>query len=328
MGIDYSEKILLTGAGFTHNFGGPLATEMWAWIFNSKFIQSERSLRELMLKDFDFESVYYKVMEGKYKADQKKAMQEAVLTAFDRLDKIIREYNDNEQSSVNLSLVRENLLNRFYQQGKRCFIFTLNQDLFLERKYSEGHRPYLPGIKQNQTWFTPSCREVMQRTYHYPDLPTSDQLNEIKENELHNRNFFYIKLHGSYTWISSQGSDLLVIGRGKTAKIKNEPLLKWYFELFQEVLFKPNRKILIIGYGFRDDHINEVLSEAISRYGLEIYIVSPVSPEKFKNNLIRTSRYKIWLGLTGYFPFTLERMYNRSGLTQVGRSLTEHFFEE
>jgi hypothetical protein len=34
MNIQSSENILLTGAGFTKNFGGLLASEMWAEIFN------------------------------------------------------------------------------------------------------------------------------------------------------------------------------------------------------------------------------------------------------------------------------------------------------
>jgi len=37
---DYSEHILFTGAGFTKNFGGLLAKEMWSKLFNNSKVQS------------------------------------------------------------------------------------------------------------------------------------------------------------------------------------------------------------------------------------------------------------------------------------------------
>jgi hypothetical protein len=327
MEIKSCQKLLLLGAGFTYNFGGPLATEMWAWIFNSKFIQTQQKLRDLMIHDFDFESAYYEVMEGNYSEEEKEAMSDAVSSAYYRLDEIVREYNYNEFSVVNLYQV-QNLIDRFSKTSGPSFIFTLNQDLFLERQYYNGTRLHLPGIQQNSVWFTPNFKQRIEKS-QYIRLPSDEELEEIKELELRIKKFFYVKLHGSYAWIGSQGANLMVIGRGKEAKIQNEPLLKWYFDIFENVLYQPSRELLIIGYGFRDDHINEILSKAIRDYSLKIYIVSPVMPEEFRRNLRHISGAgATWAGLSGYFPFTLAQMYNRSGLTEAGRSLNEHFFEE
>ena len=61
-----SEHILLVGAGFTKNYGAPLAIEMWAEIFNHKIIQAQSRIRKLMMDenfDFDFESIYTSIME-------------------------------------------------------------------------------------------------------------------------------------------------------------------------------------------------------------------------------------------------------------------------
>ncbi len=52
------DLILLTGAGFTHNFGGFLAREMWSKIFNNPIVQASTEARKLLLDDFDFESIY------------------------------------------------------------------------------------------------------------------------------------------------------------------------------------------------------------------------------------------------------------------------------
>ena len=66
----------------------------------------------------------------------------------------------------------------------------------------------------------------------------------------------------------------MVIGRGKEQLIQKEPLLAWYFKIFKEVLFQTNRHLLLIGYGFGDDHINDIIANAIKQYGLKIYIIS------------------------------------------------------
>lgn len=70
MNIEVHNPILLTGAGFTHNFGGFLANEMWALIFNSPDVQKRPSLASLLRKDFDYESVYQSVMYSKYREVQ------------------------------------------------------------------------------------------------------------------------------------------------------------------------------------------------------------------------------------------------------------------
>jgi hypothetical protein len=78
MNIQSSKYVLLTGAGFTKNFGTPLASEMWAEIFNHKKIQAQPKIKELMTTDFDYESIYYSILEGSYIEDEKEAIIDAV----------------------------------------------------------------------------------------------------------------------------------------------------------------------------------------------------------------------------------------------------------
>lgn len=49
MNIQSTKHILLLGAGFSKNFGAPLAGEMWYLLFNHKKIQAQPRIRELML---------------------------------------------------------------------------------------------------------------------------------------------------------------------------------------------------------------------------------------------------------------------------------------
>jgi hypothetical protein len=139
----------------------------------------------------------------------------------------------------------------------------------------------------------------------YCILPTKNEFNREKDSLLDSGNSFLIKLHGSYNWKSSDGSRAMVIGRGKTEQIKNEPLLEYYFDIFRKVLSQNQRRLLVIGYGFGDEHINSVIADAVVNHSLKIYILSPESPKKFKEKLCEGCKtvetINIWNGISGYF---------------------------
>lgn len=112
--------------------------------------------------------------------------------------------------------------------------------------------------------------------------------------------FHYVKLHGSLNWRSSDGRDVMVIGRNKLKRIRNEPLLDYYFETFENVLSGQGRCLLVIGYGFRDRHINKVIARSIRDHGLRLYVMLPKDQQDFKNSLFnnKTPYGKIlWKGL-------------------------------
>ena len=130
-------------------------------------------------------------------------------------------------------------------------------------------------------------------------------------------NTSYIKLHGSYGWVSPNGGTQMVIGKNKADDINREPLLKWYAELFEEQIYEGNKKLLIIGYSFGDKHINDVLLKGVREHNLGIYIINPTDPENIKNILegyhegsfdLLDTQY-IWKGVRGYFPYTLRQIF-------------------
>jgi hypothetical protein len=83
----------------------------------------------------------------------------------------------------------------------------------------------------------------------------------------------YIKLHGSYNWRTETGH-LLIIGGAKSIDIAKVPLLTWYHEQFRKLITMPDVRLMIVGYSFRDKHINEHL-EAAARVGAKLFIVDP-----------------------------------------------------
>jgi len=323
-------KILLTGAGFTHNFGTPLSKEMWATIFNHEAVQSSPRIRQLMLNDFDYESIYYTIMEGTYTDSEKEAINTATICAYIYLDSVIRDYRFTSNSPYPVNIYKvQNLINLFSgTRARKGFFFTLNQDLFVERKYYNGERPFLLGIQNKSEWFSSIFNQDLKRTDYY-NLPSEEELEKHKLEHLSIGKFFYIKLHGSCNWKSPIRPYQMVIGRGKEKQIQEEPLLSWYFNIFKNVFSQPNNRLLIIGYGFNDEHINQVIANSVKNHDLKIHIISPVPPWQFQNDLIKTPYGKdILTGLIGYHPYKLVQMFpGDQSDTQAWLSLKEQFLQ-
>jgi len=310
--IQSSKHVLLTGAGFTKNFGAPLAIEMWAHIFNHKKIQAQPKIKKLMLDNFDYESICDSIMmeDSTYTPDERKAINDAVWSVYNHIDTSITEYIVNHPHPLEVHNVSE-LIHRFGEQSNKSFIFTLNQDLFFERLYDNiaDAKLSIPGIKNNPKWFDTKFNAPLNPS-HCCRLPDNKKLN-CNKDILSDGNFFLIKLHSSYNWKSFDGKTKMVIGRDKAEQIQEEPLLKYYLELFETVLSQGQRRLLIIGYGFGDDHINGIISNAVRNRELKIYIISPDSPEKFKKKLDEKPGLilNIWQEMSGYFQSNLNDIF-------------------
>lgn len=298
---DNSGPILLTGAGFTKNFGGLLAQDMWALIFNHEQICENEKLAGLLKRNFDYESVYHQVLyETGFEHKEKEIIKQAINKSYNRLDNLIVETN---YGGKHLGECRRFIETFSELKGGGGFFFTLNQDLFVER-FLAGlggiHMPF--SNRANSIWA--SLRNKPLESSHYIPLPrTSVELE--REEPLSASKFHYIKLHGSLNWQRSDGSGALVIGKSKESEIAKEPLLDRYFSLFNQEINKTGRKLLCIGYGFGDIHINETISQGTKR-GLKLYVISPSGPKEFKEKLQDAETpygNDIWERLAGYYPY-------------------------
>jgi len=214
--------------------------------------------------------------------------------------------------------------------------------LFVERSWNSGGQRInikIPGLK-NGHWFTPRAGgydifgdELRER------LPG----NRVAGFDLDGRkdpfdgvfNFIYIKLHGSVNWQSHEGGDCLVIGTRKSEQIKNEPILGQYFDAFKKTLYRPDCRLLVIGYGFGDAHINEVICKAIVDFRIKVFVSNCMRYEKLRENLQDVSlpeNTKVNLGSRSAGEVILsatsvERKpvtnfyYDKGGLTNAGRQL-------
>ena len=306
--MEFSQYIFFSGAGFTKNFGGLLAKEMRSKIYNNSEVQAQHRLKNLLLSDLDYESIYDKVINGDYTDEEKDTISTAIYNAYQVLDDISREwtFRNDAPNPVNIYGVNK-FIERFSGVNNEIgFFFTLNQDLFIERHFNSIKTAFIhPGVpKIPDAFIITNRRPIEKKDFIY--LPNLDELKTNSVTHLSKNTIHYVKLHGSFGWMSSKGTNSYVIGKEKEQQVADEPLLSWYFELFKKALSKPNRKLFLIGYGFRDQHINEVFVDSIKKYGLRWFVISPSDQSEFISNLKSVEYGDILLkGLAGYFPYTL-----------------------
>jgi hypothetical protein len=266
--------ILLTGAGFTRNWGGWLANEAFEYVLGRPEVSGElrRRLWEDKLEAQGFEDTLAKLQLLSRKLGDVRAgelLQEFMMA-------LVAMFN-----AMNLGLlavdydwhVLATFLARF------DLIFTLNQDLLLECHYlGRGQRKFdavrMPGLKEvnPQPYIGPVS------ALHTKWTPQAGKL------EIEPRVQPYIKLHGSSNW-TREGAQprLLVLGGGKEIEITQDPLLNWYQQVFSQELRRPGTKLMVIGYSFGDEHINKAIEEAADEGGLTVFIVDPAGVDVLKS---------------------------------------------
>jgi len=332
-----AETILLTGAGFTKNYRGYLASEMWAAILNQPEVSQDYDLRKVMLKELDFEEIYDMIMKQPEDKDgQKSTFRKAITNAYQQMHESICT-GDVFPNHLNwAAAVCRHLISRFagsIEKRTSGFFFTVNQDLFVERFYSNEDTRKLIGIpgfrQESPNWFYLRLGAQL-RPEDWVKLPDKDWVKQI-ETKFWSKSFYrpltYIKLHGSYGWNFHDGTPGIVIGHAKSDLLKKEPLFDWYQSLFKRVLSEGNRRLVVIGYGFNDEHINSVIADAIKYKGLKLYAVYPYPPKDFQrelgayivNGFVNPKPHceKLWDGLTGYFPFKVSDLYDQDSVNRI-----------
>jgi hypothetical protein len=263
-------RLLLLGAGFSRNWNGWLADEVRGKLLAR--LASDAELHRIVSSCANFEDALTAVQQEfkRSGSPQSKAaldrMQAAVIATFRAMNESFAkrpsmEFSNDRQFSI------INFLNRFDS------IFTLNQDLLLELHYGHlelaeprrwnGH--YFPGLNVPPGWHNATGALLRDRL---------DQVWTPGELRLENNLQPIYKLHGSVNWKEGD-SDMLVLGGNKAGTIAGTRLLKRYAEEFRRYLEMPDPRIMVIGYGFRDQHIDQMLLEAWKKSGLRMFIVGP-----------------------------------------------------
>ncbi|WP_398476638.1 SIR2 family protein [Tardiphaga sp.] len=264
---------LLIGAGFSRNWGGWLANEAFEYLLGVTTLDefTRNILWQNKLQGGGFEAALA-VLQATYANGgllehlrRLDAMNNALVAMFTEMQATF-----SAQNLTGGSLRLQKFLSYFDA------IFTLNQDTFLETHYAGD-------VRWSEHWqgsYLPKMKLVDESEQRYPFMLRSPMTPDPQADSFENLQPIY-KLHGSFNWQSSSESQrLLVMGGNKTATIQSQPVLAEYQRIFDCTISRPNNRLMIIGYSFGDDHINNVIQRAAIA-GTKIFIIDPTGVDVF-----------------------------------------------
>lgn len=205
------------------------------------------------------------------------------------------------------------------------FIFTLNQDVFLERMFGFGdaralvQRPGVPQKGMNPATIGFPIQSQLDQTGSVHVLVPELTKPRIEPWPALRGSTSYVKLHGSWDWTPDTENRHMVQGGGKAETIGRSPLLSYYFEIFRSYLFSGGKELTVIGYGFRDAHVNELLREAVTEHGLKVAIWDLRRPSDMRCHLRDTANCAvIWDALIDYNQANLSDTFGREARDDTG----------
>lgn len=274
----FSKRTILTGAGWTRNWGGQLASEVWQCLVGNRAIQQRAAVRELLLEEGSFEAAAGRLQTAPFNAGDRQTYERTLMDAFVAMDAEVA--RPDHDPCINLHKVQELLFRFWGQRGDYVdagYFFTLNQDLWPERYLYNHHvmsaaAPVLPGLhrRANQRLFEADLGRYNET---FVMQPVSNWATPLQLRGTFN----VIKLHGSFNWRTPDGRNAMIIGTEKSAHIADFRLLAEYWRIFRAVLQAGEVRLMVVGYGFRDEHVNSAIAEAVENHGLRVFIWSTTS---------------------------------------------------
>jgi hypothetical protein len=267
---------LLTGAGFSRNWGGWLANEAFEYLLGRPELDTalRAHLWKSKMRGGAFEDALaelqheYSRRRTAETAKRLQDMQTALRGMFEDMGQGFAAVTFEPQNQIQYTV--STFLTRF------DVIFTLNQDLLLEHHYLNDNIQ-LSAPQRWGGWQRPGLRRFdigsgLGLTNRNLDPQTPDAALFTESTRLQP----YFKLHGSINWVSDAGERLLILGGRKALEINQHPILRWYQERFEFHLMQPETRLMVIGYSFNDAHINSAIIQAANAGSLKLFIIDPL----------------------------------------------------
>jgi hypothetical protein len=272
--------ILLTGAGFSYNWGGYLAKETFDYLLG--VTEQDEELRQLLWAHRDKGWLFETTLAVLRKEYEEKPFGQVEQNYGNMLSAVKQMFGDMwlafKQSSFDETFKDPRLgVTRFLSRFDA--IFTLNQDTLLETHYLpvvgpkdfaknsyQGPRnvgAYRPGLVLAHDKLSFGSVDRVIHLYKVAEEFKTDPDRQP-----------YFKLHGSID-IQDGRNMMLILGGDKENDIAKYPILQAYHERFRFWLNMPSARLMVIGYSFADHHINKMIFDAIEHRGLKMFIVGP-----------------------------------------------------
>lgn len=200
---------------------------------------------------------------------------------------------------------------------RRANIFTLNYDALLEQAADAEGAVLVDGfVGTLRRVFRPESYDL---DFYFPAQTTEGRVHRF-DRALH-----LYKLHGSITWHRCDQSwenphglyatffnqdcpedDVLIYPSPlKYGQVLGLPYSE-LFRRFGNAIAQPQSVLFTIGYGFGDDHVNALISQALAIPSFTLVVVDPEPMNEFVRKLEKLGDERIWI-VTGWHAGTFER---------------------
>lgn len=256
----------------------------------------ETNIEKLMEFLFAYQFVYER---------QKHERMETNITNFiDFIQKFIFHKCSNEEQKI------VELYEKFYRKLlmrdanlSKINIFTTNYDLFNERALDKLGIIYCNGFSGViERFFNPAV-------FNYAFAEQMD-INHDKWNIIDNFIYLY-KLHGSINWVEDESEKHLFKIKEMQKPCKDSYSMMIYptpmkqntsfgspyadiFREFQRKLMKPNNVLVVIGYSFGDEHINNIIYQALTIPTFRLIVIGKYDSNENMNKLFSLQDDRIW----------------------------------
>lgn len=169
-------------------------------------------------------------------------------------------------------------LARRSQRKQRAKLFTTNYDKCFEEAARQARLIVNDGFSPS----IPSTFDPMNFTYDLVSRGTDGERQDFVPNLFH-----LYKVHGSVDWeldpvtrevrkVPAPARPLLIYPRNTKYELAFEPPYLEMIAAFQTSLRQPNVGLLVVGFGFNDNHLAEpILSAVRSNLGLKLVVAGP-----------------------------------------------------
>lgn len=292
--------VVLAGSGCSLSIGGPSMTDLWRAIVESthsdlaksvagktKF-NIERNNIEELLSHID---AWLSINDDDEVKDFLKKAKNTIL------EKCTSFLNAGVAPTSHETLLHR--LSRRRERDQRLKLFTTNYDLCFEKAIGNIGGVAIDGF----SFMAP--RRYDPRYFDY-DIIQRPRTSNNPTNYLKGVVLLY-KLHGSVNWARTEDSSiiqqekppadkacLIYPAKGKYQQSYSQPYLESIAQ-YLSAIREPNTCIVVLGFGFNDDHLSEPLLAAVrTNPHLRLLVVDPFLQEKSESNQLNQKQQEIF----------------------------------
>lgn len=263
--------VILTAAGTSIDSGGKTRTGLWDDDCKNEIEAIKAKITDLEDKDFykkkDIEGllsyiILYEKLNGEIKNKDEASLRKNLEKKIVESCKLIKLINTSPHKEfLNKITARK-------PSDPRVKLFTLNYDLLFEDAANKAGFTIIDG-------FSFSHPRTFSGKYFDLDIVNREKTRIKHEESFESKVFHLYKMHGSLNWYKNPenkieqkenpDSPLIIYPANEKYESSYE---QPYFEMmsrFQQTLRKENTLLIVIGFGFQDKHIQNVIIEAVEQ---------------------------------------------------------------